>query len=73
MDAITIVNIATAAMQGVEEAVSAWPTIKALVTSGQDPTAEQQAAIDAAADAAHAALQAAGPTPPPAAPASPAA
>lgn len=64
MDPKLIVSIATAAMQGVAEAVAAWPTIKAIVEGGADPTPEQQAAIDAAADAAHAALQAAAaPTP----------
>ena len=59
MDTVTIVTIATAAMQGAEEAVAAWPTIRAIVAEGRDPTPAEQAALDAAADAAHAALQAA--------------
>lgn len=57
MDPVTIVTIATAAMQGVEEAIAVWGTIQQLVASGADPTPEQQAQIDAAADAAHQALQ----------------
>lgn len=59
MDLITIVTIATAALQGVEEAIAAWPTIQAIVTEGRDPTPQEQAVLDSAADAAHAALQSA--------------
>jgi hypothetical protein len=57
MDPMTIVTIGTAAMQGVTAAIKAWPTIQAIVTEGRDPTPAEQAALDAAADAAHAALQ----------------
>ena len=57
MDATTIVTIGTAAMQGVTAAIKAWPTLQAIVAEGRDPTPEEQAALDAAADAAHAALQ----------------
>jgi len=57
MNPMTIVTIGTAAMQGVTAAIKAWPTIQAIVTEGRDPTPEEQAALDAAADAAHAALQ----------------
>jgi hypothetical protein len=57
MNATTIVAIGTAAMQGVAAAVRAWPTVQAIVTEGRDPTPSEQATLDAAADAAHAALQ----------------
>lgn len=57
MDPNMIVTIGTAAMQGVAAAVKAWPTIQAIVAEGRDPTPAEQAALDAAADAAHAALQ----------------
>ena len=57
MDATTVVTIGTAAMQGVTAAVLAWPTIQAIVAEGRDPTPAEQATLDAAADAAHAALQ----------------
>jgi hypothetical protein len=57
MDLTTIVTIATAAMQGITAATRAWPTIQAVVAEGRDPTPAEQATLDAAADAAHAALQ----------------
>ncbi len=57
MDATTIVTIGTAAMQGVAAAIQAWPTIQAIVAEGRDPTPAEQATLDAAADATHAALQ----------------
>ena len=57
MNASTIVTIGTAAMQGVAAAVQAWPAIQAIVAEGRDPTPAEQATLDAAADAAHAALQ----------------
>ncbi len=57
MDPTTIVMIGTAAMQGVTAAVKAWPAIQAIVAEGRDPTSAEQATLDAAADAAHAALQ----------------
>lgn len=58
MDPLTMMTIADAAINGVQEAVAAWPTVKALFTGGGTATPEQQAQIDAATDAAHAALQA---------------
>jgi hypothetical protein len=57
MDTAMVVTIGTAAMQGVAAAIKAWPTIQAIVAEGRDPTPAEQAALDAAADAAHAALQ----------------
>ena len=57
MDSNLVVTIATAAMQGVTAAIEAWPTIQAIVAEGRDPTPAEQAALDAAADAAHTALQ----------------
>jgi len=57
MGVTTIVAIATAAMQGIAAAVQAWPTIQSIVAEGRDPTPSEQATLDAAADAAHAALQ----------------
>ena len=58
MDPVTIVTVADAAIQGIQEAIAAWPAIKAAVSGGRDPTADEQALIDKAVDAAHAALQA---------------
>ena len=64
MDPITIIAIIEAIMQfapQVPELIQAVETIKTLITSGQAPTAEQQAQIDAGLDAAHKAFQALGP------------
>jgi pyruvate-formate lyase-activating enzyme len=57
MDPMTIITIAEGVIQGVQVAVDAWPTVKAVVMRGGDPTPQEQATLDAAADAAHAALQ----------------
>lgn len=48
-------------LQVAPELIAAAQQEIALFSSGTPPTAEQQAAIDAALEAAHAALQAAGP------------
>ena len=57
MDPITIITIGTAAINGVAQAIAAWPVLSAIVTGQRDPTPEEQATLDAAMDAAHAALQ----------------
>jgi hypothetical protein len=46
----------------VPQVISAAQTAVSLIESGSDPTPEEQAQIDAALDAAHAALQAATPS-----------
>ena len=54
-----IIILADAAIQGVEEAVALWPSLKASVLSGQDPTQDQWRQIALALAASHARLQAA--------------
>lgn len=60
MNATAILSFITALMQfapEIPELIAAFETIKELVASGAPPTAEQQASIDAALDAAHAKVQ----------------
>lgn len=54
-----IVIIASAAIQGVEEAIALWPSLKASVLAGQDPTPDQWKQIAVALASSHARLQAA--------------
>lgn len=64
MGAATIIALLQAALPllaDVPQFVEGAKTAIALFNSGTDPTPEQQAQIDAALDAAHAALQAAQP------------
>ena len=55
----TLTKLAVGVANEIPEAISAYQEIKATATSGTPPTAEQWAAWNAAADAAHAAAQAA--------------
>lgn len=55
---IALLQVLAAFVPQVPELVAGVETAVGLLQSGQAPTAEQQAAIDAALDAAHAALQA---------------
>jgi len=48
-------------ISSVPEAIALWNQVKPILTSGTEPTADQWATLNAMADAAHAAVQAAQP------------
>lgn len=59
VDPLTIVTIVDGIIAGVQEAVAVWPAIKALLTGEAQPSTTVQAQIDAAFEAARAAVTAA--------------
>lgn len=57
MNPMTVLALVQGVLQGIPEALAVWQSVQAMVAAGQDPTAEDWAALQVQVAAAHQAVQ----------------